>query len=109
MQKSYSRPLKNPIKIARRYLKYGFWQVIFKDEDTYNRLKINYENAEDGDVRYLNQKEMELAQTVPIGYTNVVSRNDAACLLGDGWTVDVIVHILKNIIKEHKILNSRGE
>jgi DNA (cytosine-5)-methyltransferase 3A len=94
---SYSRPLKNPIKIARRYFKYGFWQVVFKDEETYNRLKDNYELAEEGDVRYMNQNEMERAQNVPNGYTKLLSRNDAACLLGDGWTVDVIAHIFKNL------------
>jgi site-specific DNA-cytosine methylase len=94
---SYSRPLKNPIKIARRYFKYGFWQVIFKDEETYNKLKDNYELAQEGDVRYMNQNEMERAQSVPEGYTNSLTRNDAACLLGDGWTVDVIAHIFKGL------------
>lgn len=94
---SYSRPLKNPVKIARRYFKHGFWQVIFKDEETYNKLKDNYELAQEGDVRYMNQKEMERAQSVPEGYTNSLTRNDAACLLGDGWTVDVIAHIFKGL------------
>lgn len=94
---SYSRPLKNPVKIARRYFKYGFWQVIFKDEETYNKLKDNYELAQEGDVRYMNQNEMERAQSVPEGYTNSLTRNDAACLLGDGWTVDVIAHIFKGL------------
>ena len=94
---SYSRPLKNPVKIARRYFKYGFWQVIFKDEETYNKLKENYELAQEGDVRYMNQNEMERAQSVPEGYTNSLTRNDAACLLGDGWTVDVIAHIFKGL------------
>ncbi len=94
---SYSRPLKNPIKIARRYFKYGFWQVVFKDEATYNKLKENYELAVEGDVRYLNRNEMERAQSVPLNYTSSLSRNDAACLLGDGWTVDVIAHIFKGL------------
>ena len=90
---SYSRPLKNPVKIARRYFLYGFWQVVFKDEYTYNKLKENYELAEEGDVRYMTHREMERAQTIPMDYTSMVSRNDAACVLGDGWTVDVIAHI----------------
>jgi len=94
---SYSRPLKSPDKIARRYFKYGFWQVVFKDKETYDRIKLNHESTTDGDVRYLNHNEMERAQTVPEGYTSILSRNDAACLLGDGWTVDVIAHIFKNI------------
>lgn len=48
-------------------------------------------------ARYLTRREMELAQTVPVGYTDCVSYRQASCLLGDGWTVDVIAHILKNI------------
>jgi DNA (cytosine-5)-methyltransferase 3A len=90
---SYSRPLKNPVKIARRYFLYGFWQVVFRDEETYNKLKENYGLAEEGDVRYMTHREMERAQTMPMDYTSMVSRNDAACVLGDGWTVDVIAHI----------------
>jgi DNA (cytosine-5)-methyltransferase 3A len=94
---SYSRPLKNPVKIARRYFLYGFWQVIFRDEETYNKLKEDYGLAEEGDVRYMTHREMERAQTMPMDYTSMVSRNDAACVLGDGWTVDVIAHIFGGI------------
>lgn len=47
--------------------------------------------------RYLTRRELELAQTVPIGYTSIASNRQAEDLLGDGWTVDVIAHILKNI------------
>lgn len=46
--------------------------------------------------RYLTQRELEAAQTVPIGYTDCLSYNQAQCVLGDGWTVDVIKHILKS-------------
>ena len=46
--------------------------------------------------RFLTRRELELAQTVPIGYTNCLSYNQAQDVLGDGWTVDVIVHILKS-------------
>ena len=44
-------------------------------------------------LRYLNQTELERLQTVPEGYTSNLKRDNAACLLGDGWTVDVIRHI----------------
>ena len=47
--------------------------------------------------RYLSRKELEQAQTVPVGYTDIVSINQAQDLLGDGWTVDVICHILKRL------------
>lgn len=48
---------------------------------------------QDGDLRYFTQTELERLQTVPEGYTSILKRNEAACLLGDGWTVDVIAHI----------------
>ena len=41
----------------------------------------------------VSQAELERLQTVPPGYTSTLKRNEAACLLGDGWTVDVIAHI----------------
>lgn len=47
--------------------------------------------------RYLTRQEMELAQTLPIGYTDVLSYGKAQDVLGDGWTVDVIAHILKGL------------
>ena len=48
-------------------------------------------------VRYMNNRERESCQTVTPGYTDSLSQNEAACILGDGWTVDVITHIFKNI------------
>lgn len=47
--------------------------------------------------RYLTRRELEIAQTVDVGYTDSISYNQAQDLLGDGWTVDVIAHILKGI------------
>lgn len=47
--------------------------------------------------RYLTTRELELAQTVPVGYTKSVSLRQAEDLLGDGWTVDVIAHIFKGL------------
>lgn len=44
--------------------------------------------------RYLTRNEMERLQTVPDNYTSTVSVNQAGKLLGNGWTVDVIAHIL---------------
>jgi len=46
--------------------------------------------------RYLTREELELAQTVPVGYTKCLSYRQAQAVLGNGWTVDVIAHILKN-------------
>lgn len=51
----------------------------------------------DGVYRYLSQTELEKLQTLPIGYTKILSYDEAYDCIGDGWTVDVIAHILKNI------------
>lgn len=47
--------------------------------------------------RFLTRRELELAQTLPIGYTNSLSYNQMQDVVGDGWTIDVIAHILKNM------------
>lgn len=108
---SDSRPLATPVKMFHRYHGTGFTTLIFKSEGHYFECKEHYNknfkggSAKDidsfnGDLsiysgtRYLNQSELEKCQTVKTGYTSILSRNEAACLLGDGWTVDVIAHIL---------------
>jgi site-specific DNA-cytosine methylase len=50
-----------------------------------------------GRCRKLTPTEYELLQTVPIGYTEGVAETQRYNMLGDGWTIDVIAHIFKNI------------
>ena len=45
--------------------------------------------------RYLTRREIELAQTLPIGYTDSLTYNQMQDVCRDGWTVDVITHILR--------------
>lgn len=95
---SESRNPGSTFSSLRRYLIMGFINVVFKDKETYDKYSKMTEaemkeNFIDGDIRKLNQNEMERLQTVPNGYTKTLKRNEAACLLGDGWTVDVIAHI----------------
>ena len=53
---------------------------------------------QDGDyMRCVTPTECELLQTVPVGYTAHVSNTQRYKMLGNGWTVDVISHILKGI------------
>jgi site-specific DNA-cytosine methylase len=47
--------------------------------------------------RRLTPLECERLQTVPEGYTSGVSDTQRYRMLGNGWTVDIISHILKNI------------
>jgi len=105
---SDSRPLATPVKMFHRYYSTGFTTLVFKSEQHYLDCKEHYDTHHKGKaakdilesdpvyegLRYLNQTELERLQTVPEGYTKSLSRNNAACLLGDGWTVDVIRHIL---------------
>ena len=48
----------------------------------------------DGVYHYLSQTEIEKLQTLPIGYTKSLNYDDAYDCIGDGWTVDIIAHIL---------------
>lgn len=76
---SDSRPLVDKKKMLHRYKK--FTTLVWE------------EKGNDDSIRYLNQTELERCQTVPEGYTKCLTRNEAADVLGDAFTVDVIAHI----------------
>ena len=43
--------------------------------------------------------ELERLQTLPVNYTNIgLSKNRIRKMIGNGWTVDVISHIFKNMV-----------
>lgn len=104
-----SRPNTTPVKMFHRYYSSGFTTVIFKDRQHYLDCCQYYDNHYKGmaavdipvgetdvfdGIRYFNQLEMERCQTVPEGYTKCLTRNEAADVLGDGWTLEVVAHIL---------------
>ena len=80
---SDSRPLRDKQKMLHRYKK--FTTIVWE------------ERGNDDSIRYLNQTELERLQTVPEGYTKCLTRNEAADVLGDAFTVDVIAHIFNFI------------
>ena len=86
---SDSRPLVSKDKMLHRYKK--FTTIVWE------------EKGNDDSIRYLNQTELERCQTVPEGYTSCLTRNEAANVLGDGWTIDVIVHIFSGLTKQKLI------
>ena len=47
--------------------------------------------------RMLTPNECESLQTVPKNYTDSVSKTQRYKMLGNGWTVDVIAHIFKQL------------
>ena len=71
--------------------------TVSKDNVVVNEILNNRVLDSEIEWRYLTRLEYERLQTVPEGYTNSVSESQAKKMLGNGWTVDVIVHILKNM------------
>jgi DNA-cytosine methyltransferase len=60
--------------------------------------KCHYEIKEiTGEDRVFSPIECERLQTVPDNYSSVVSNTQRYKMLGNGWTVDVVTHIFKNI------------
>jgi site-specific DNA-cytosine methylase len=55
---------------------------------------------DNGIPRKLTPIEYERLQTLPDNYTDGVSDTARYTMLGNGWTVDVIAHILKSILSE---------
>ena len=64
-----------------------------------NDHKISLTRDKDQEVywRKLTPLECERLQTVPDNYTNHVSNTQRYKMLGNGWTIEVIAHILKNM------------
>ena len=56
-------------------------------------------------LRRLTPLECERLQTVPEGYTDGVSNSQRYKCLGNGWTVEVIVGILKNVEDTHELVS----
>lgn len=68
---------------------------------------MRYEHSEKEQEVYwrkLTPVECERLQTVPDNYTEGVSNSQRYRMLGNGWTVEVIKHIFKNIITDDKPL-----
>lgn len=87
----------------RRYLYRGSRQVIFNDKDFMEYIINNKPSIDDANgVGNLNKEkwrkltpiECERIQTVPDNYTEGVPDFWRYHMLGNGWTVDVIAHIL---------------
>lgn len=52
----------------------------------------------DDTIRIIKMSELEKLQTLPVGYTDCLKSNERRGKgIGNGWTVDVIAHILKGL------------
>ena len=70
-------------KVYDRYHRVGFNTIVFNDP-SFDWTK---------GIRHFTTLERERLQTLPEGYTIGLTYNQAADVIGDGWTVDVISHI----------------
>lgn len=52
---------------------------------------------ESGEKRVLTVNELEQLQGLPIDYTRGISNTQRKKAIGNGWTIDVVAHILKGI------------
>jgi len=95
--------------IERVREKQGFDLVKEKAKCLFATYYKNNSNSREGQIvesngmlRRLTPLECEKLQTVPDNYTNHVSDTQRYKMLGNGWTVDVIAHIFKNLKQDYK-------
>jgi len=62
-----------------------------------HKISLTRDNEQEVYWRKLTPVECERLQTVPDNYTNHVSNTQRYKMLGNGWTIEVIAHILKNM------------
>jgi len=79
--------------VKKRYFDSGFDNVVFNSPDFDIRKG----------VRFFNRLELERLHNIPPGYTANLNTKKAHDLIGDGWTVDIVVHILSFINNFEKI------
>ena len=79
--------------IDANYFKGGNLKSYFEK----HRRQLVFNNNMLTDYRKLTPVECERLQTVPDNYTECVSNTQRYKMLGNGWTADIISHILKNI------------
>ena len=89
-------------------------QVEIRDDDKTNCLTtVQKDNVvvEGMTWRKLTPIECERLQTLPDNYTEGVSKTQRYKMIGNGWTVDVIAHILKGIQSDewHEMYNNNKE
>jgi len=70
-----------------------------------HQIRLSKDESSDVYWRKLTPIECERLQTVPDNYTASVSNTQRYKMLGNGWTIEVIAHILKNM----KTIEEGGE
>lgn len=88
---------------GRNNVEFGCANVTNSDK-IYCLTTKQYRTPNSGIVQYedwfrlLTREELEQAQNLPIGYTKSLSYNQAQAVLGNGWTMKIVSHILREIL-----------
>lgn len=69
----------------------GTQEYLIHRNNTTGMITLIYE---DDHVRTASQAEMERLHNIPSGYTKILNKVKAGDLIGDGWTIEIIKHIL---------------
>lgn len=88
--------------LCRRYFGKSFGQAVFEGNIASIRDKWKndpYFESDECNIRQMTVKECERLQTLPDGYTDAdgVSTQMRYEAIGNGWTVDVIAHLMKGL------------
>lgn len=77
----------------------GRRQILFKTTEDMCHFIKNGKATRTKDVsfRILTPEECEALQTIPIGYTSILPKTRRYHAIGNGWTIDIVAHILKHI------------
>ena len=75
--------------------------LMARDYKGFGNQRMSGVQMQDGTIRKMTPLEYERLQTVPDNYTAHVSNSQRYKMLGNGWTVDIIAHILKQIKTIH--------
>ena len=99
------------LEVNKDYSKMCCITTVEKDSVLTNRSSGRHLDAftvlkKDIDWRYLTVNEMERLQTLPDDYTQVGNLSDSKrkSMLGNGWTIDVITHLLKQAVGTEPVI-----
>ena len=89
--------------LCRRYFGKSFGQAVFEGDinEIKNRWMNNpYFESEEKNIRPLSVTECCRLQTLPDHYCDAIPSDKAKAAIGNGWTAEVIIHLLNHALKD---------
>lgn len=95
-----------PITPHRKYHRWqlgGFGNLVFESRSHYEDCRRafrgkDFENQVFGSLRTLNPTELERCHEIPAGYCDALTPRQTEDVIGDGWHVGTIKHIMKGLL-----------